>query len=362
MKETLRKEIKCLTQQIAVSGYEWNIAAFLAERAASYVDEEKLLSNGTLVLKLAGKQKGPKVVLSAHMDEVGYVIKGIGENGYLYFGKIGGSSENILPARKVLIQAEKEIIPGVIGARSTHMLSDEELKKMQSVQESFIDVGAVSREQVEGWGIRVGSQVVIESECTELKDKDYLVTRAADCRALCAVLIDCIRRISKEDIPGELYIVFSSMEEVTTQGINAAVHIIEPDYTFVLDTVPAGDVPGMDAKDNAVVLNGGAVLILAQHNPKKGNYAVAHPCLQKVVREIALQKKIKTQEIAFVGAYYSTDACGMINAGAGNAVMTIALPRRYSHSPTEIINLNDCVEIEKLLLELIKRNIDVSML
>lgn len=362
MKEDLRKEIKALTAQIGVSGYEWDIAKYIAKEVEPFADEIELRPNGNLIVTVKGVKEGPKVLYGAHLDEVGYVIKTIGEDGFLYFGKVGGSSENILPGRKVLIKTEKGVIPGVIGTRSTHMLTEEEIKKMQSVKTSYVDICAGSREQAMEWGVMTGCQMVIESPCTEFANTDYVVTKAADCRALCAILVDAIRRLDKQELAGIHYFVFTSMEEVTTAGIKAAVTYLQPDYCYIFDTVPSGDVPDTRDIDNPLKLGGGAAIMLAQHNSRYTNYAIAHPKLLAAARETALENDIKTQEFAFVGAFYSNDGAGAINAGIGNAVLSISLPRRYSHSPTEVICLDDCVAIEKLLLELAKKPLDINML
>lgn len=362
MKEDLRKLITTLTGMIGVSGYEWEVANYIAKELKPYADEIQLRPNGNLIVTVKGEKPGPKVLYGAHMDEVGYVIKSIDEDGFLYFGKVGGSSENILPGRKVLIQTEKELIPGVIGTRSTHMLTEDEAKKMQSVKTSYVDICAESKKQAMEWGVTTGCQMVIESPCTALANPDYMTGKAADCRALCAILTDAVKRIDKSELCGTHYFVFTAMEEVTTAGIKAAVTYLSPDYCYIFDTVPCGDVPDIRPIDNPLKLGGGAALMLAQHNSRYTNYAIAHPKLLAAARQAAKENEIPVQEFAFVGAFYSNDGAGAINAGIGNAVLSIALTRRYSHSPTEVFCLNDCVAIEKLVLALAKKPVDVNML
>ena len=353
MKEILRRTITDMTSRMAVSGYEWELAAYIAIELKDYADMIKITPNGNLIIEVKGKKEGLSVLYGAHLDEVGYIIKSIDADGFLRFGRVGGSTDSVLPGRKVLIKTDKGVVQGVIGTRSTHMLSEEESKKAQTINQSYVDICAQTKEEAESWGIRTGCQMVIDSPCTPMYNDDYLVTKAADCRALCAILIEVIKRIDKTKLKGNHYFVFTAMEEVTTSGLNTVVNEINPDYCYIFDTIPSGDVPDTKECDNPVKLGEGPVIVLVQHNPRFHNYAVAHPALLKMVRNIVAEEGLKVQEFAFTGAFYSTDASGAINSGKGNAVMSISLPRRYSHSPTEIINLNDCCELYELISRLL---------
>ena len=361
MKELLRERITDMTGRIAVSGYEWELAAYIAGELKDYADELRITPNGNLIVTVKGKNPGPDVLYGVHMDEVGYVIKSIDDNGFLYFGKIGGSSDNIIPGRKVIIKTDKGEIPGVIGIRSTHMLSEEEAKRGQSISTSYVDICAKDRKQAMEWGVKSGCQMVIDSACTPMKNTDYIVTKAADCRALCAILFELIRHIDIERLHGNHYFVFTAMEEVTTAALHSVVGVVNPEYCYILDTIPTGDVPDIRDIDNPLKLGEGPVAVLLQHNPRFHNYAVSHPALVRAVNSAAKDIGINIQEFAFTGAFYSTDAAGVINAGSGNAVMSISLPRRYSHSPTEVINLNDCCDMYRLVEKLIYTPVDVEV-
>lgn len=361
MKELLREKIIDLTGRVAVSGYEWSLAAYIADKLKEYADDIKITPNGNLIVTINGSCAGPDVLYGVHLDEVGYVIKSIDDNGFLHFGKIGGSSDNIIPGRKVIIKTEKGDIPGVIGVRSTHMLTEDEAKRMQTVNASYVDICAKDKDEAIEWGVRSGCQMVIDSPCTPMKNSDYLVTKAADCRALCAIIFELIGHINRKELAGRHYFVFTAMEEVTTAALRSVVEIVNPDYCYILDTIPAGDVPDINSTDNPIKLGNGPVAVLLQHNPRFHNYVVSHPALVKTVRNVAADMKMDIQEFAFTGAFYSTDAAGAVNSGKGNAVMTIALPRRYSHSPTEVINLNDCLDVYRLVEKLVYTPVNMEV-
>jgi len=363
MKELLRKRIKEMTGLIGVSGQEWDVARYIKRELIEYVDDIKVLNNGIVIAHIKGEKTGPKIMVTAHMDEVGFMIKSIDSKGFLFFDRLGGATEACIPGRKVLVKGTKGVIPGVIGVRAGHLLTPEERSKPQTVQQSYIDICVSSKAEAEALGICVGSQAVPDSPCTEMHDPDYLITRAADCRALCAVIVETFKKLSKKDISGDIYGVFNILEETSTNAIGAAVNCIKPEYGLYLDTIPCGDVPDCNfEKELPVALKEGPVIIL-QHNSINTNLCVgSHPALIDALREISLAKNIKHQEIALNGAGYATDAVTGISAGEGMAVAVLACPRRYSHSPSEIIHLDDIAATQALVEEFLKNPVDINII
>lgn len=364
MKESLRTRVAELTSIIGVSGHEWDVAKYIYNAIKDDVDSIEQLNNGTIVAIKKGKKPGPRVLVTAHMDEVGYEVKSISAKGYLYFDQIGGATVACLPGRRVLVKGEKGVVPGIVGIRAGHLLTPEQIAKAQTVPQSYVDICVDSREEAEALGIHAGAQIVPESPTTNYgTDGDYICTRAADCRALCAVIIETLKVLKAEDISGEVCAVFNILEETTVKAINAPLNKYPCKYGVFLDTIPCGDVPDVDfEKELPVALKKGPVLLLSQLFMGLGLRAGSHPKLVEALRKAADKTGALHQEFAFNGAGYITDAVGGVYAGEGMGVVTLALPRRYSHSPVELFHMNDICDTQKMVEEFLKNEVDTNML
>lgn len=362
MKEFLRNRIKEMTSIIGLSGQEWDVARYVKKELINHVDDVKVLGNGIVIAHIKGSKPGPRVMVTAHMDEVGYMVKAISPTGFLFFDRLGGATDGCMPGRRVLVKGSKGIVPGIIGVRAGHLLTAEERSKPQTVSQSYIDICVSSKAEAEALGIGVGSQVVPDSPCTEMNNPDYMVTRAADCRALCAVIVETMKKLGNEDIQGDLFGVFTVLEETSTTAIGAAVNSIKPEYGLYLDTIPSGDVPDCDFdKELPVALNKGPVIILHQHSVNTTLSVGSHPALIEALRNAAEKTNTKHQEIAINGAGYATDAISGVSAGEGMAVVALACPRRYSHSPSEVFHLDDVVAAQIIVEEFLRNPVDIDI-
>ena len=333
MKERLRSRVAELTSIIGVSGHEWDVAKYIFDAIKDDVDTIEQLPNGIIVATKKGAHPGPRVMVSAHMDEVGYEVKTVSPQGYLYFDQIGGATIACLPGRRVLVKGEKGVVKGVVGIRAGHLLTPEQIAKAQTVTQSYVDICVGSREEAEALGIHAGAQIVPDSPLESIgPDGDYICTRAADCRALCAVIIETLKELK---YPCE--------------------------YGLFLDTIPCGDVPDVDfGKELPVALKKGPVLLHSQLFMGLGLRAGSHPKLVEAVRNAAEKTGANHQEFAFNGAGYVTDAVGAVLTGM--AVVSLALPRRYSHSPVELFHMNDICDTQKTVEEFLKNEVDLGLL
>ncbi len=362
MKERMRKRIKEMTALIGVSGHEWEVSGYIRAALEGYVDSMWTQPNGNLIAVKKGSQPGPAHVISAHMDEVGYIVRCVDKNGFLYFDKIGYPTEACIPGRRVLVKGEKGVIPGIIGARPAHLLTPQELQTPQSVKKSYIDICVRSREQAHTLGIGPGAQVVIDSPCCEMNDPDYISARAIDCRVLCAIIIEAFRTLDARELHGDVCAVFSVMEEATVSGAISAINELLPQYGLFLDTIPTGDVPdGNTEQELPLGIGQGPAIIVSQQWQAAGKYVAAHPKLLAALRAAAAEANVMHQEFAFNCAAFMTDAASAASAGYGVATATIGVPRRYSHSPVELIHLNDVVGCLKIVKHYLKKEIDLSM-
>ena len=189
-----------------------------------------------------------------------------------------------------------------------------------------------------------------------------MVTRAADCRVLCAIIIETMLELDAEKTHGEVCAVFNVLEESTVAACAAAVNYLKPIYGMFLDTIPCGDVPDCDfAKELPVALDRGPVIVLEQYLTGEHNYVVSNPKLVDAVRNISKEMQIPHQEVMMISARYITDAVTSSYAGDGMATITFACPRRYSHSPTEVFHLEDTVRMQKIVEQFIMSDININM-
>lgn len=355
MKETLLKDIRSLTQLIGVGGSEGEVGRFVKERLEAVCDKVEVSYTGTVMGYIKGDLPGKKVVVTAHTDEIGFMVKNITEDGFVLFEKAGDFSNKLLPARKVWIQTAEKRVPGVIGLRAAHIMTPEEAVKAQTSKQSYIDVGASSREEVESYGIRLGDKIVLQSDFMEMTNPDLICTKALDDRTGCAILLNLMESIDRAELAGELVAVFSILEETTIAGTIAPVNQIQPDYAIVLDTVPCGDVPDVDtAKELPVYMNRGPVLIIAQGDQPNLRYSCINPKLRQRFYDVADTLGMNLQELVISENVYVTEESVMHMAGTGVATATVSIPRRYSHTPIELLNINDAVKTAQLLQQFIK--------
>ena len=278
----------------------------------------------------------------------------LNRDGSQYFGPYG----SVVMQHSVL-----DFIREVVPLRTCKLnLAPEQIAKAQTVTQSYVDICVGSREEAEALGIHAGAQIVPDSPLESIgPDGDYICTRAADCRALCAVIIETLKELKAEDIHGEVVAAFNIIEETTVKGIAAATNKYPCEYGLFLDTIPCGDVPDVDfGKELPVALKKGPVLLHSQLFMGLGLRAGSHPKLVEAVRNAAEKTGANHQEFAFNGAGYVTDAVGAVLTGM--AVVSLALPRRYSHSPVELFHMNDICDTQKTVEEFLKNEVDLGLL
>ena len=352
MKDKIKLLVKELTSINGVSGNEQNVLDYIEIQIQDNVDELKRDNFGNLIAVVKGKGSGKKIMIDAHADEVGFCVKYIKENGFIYFNKIGSASNKVMEGRKIWINQD---IPGVIGIKPGHLMSLEERFEVKEVRDCFVDIGASSREEVEALGIEIGSPIAYQGQYMEMANKDLICSKAVDDRINCAVLIEVLRQIDKKSLQNDFYVVFSVQEETSMKGARIAVSNIEPDIAIAIDTIPSGDTPDVDfEKDLPVKLGSGPVCVLSDGTPNTNDKNFMPAKLKNLIKEAAQKADIKMQTVSLMDNYYLTNSNMLSVGGKGSLSGTIAIPRRYSHSPIELTNINDALDLVKLIKELIK--------
>ncbi|MGZ4862982.1 MAG: M42 family metallopeptidase, partial [Halobacteriota archaeon] len=238
----LRDVLERLSNAHSVSGHEGSSREVLSRELEPYVDEMTIDRFGNLIATKKGT--GPSVMLSAHMDEVGLSAKYIDEHGFVYFLGIGGWFDETLLNQRVTLHGTKGSLPGVIGSKPPHVLTEEERKQSIKMKDMFIDVGATSAEDAEQLGVIVGTPITIDRVFSPLAHS--LVTgKALDDRAGCAMMIEAMKRTKTT---ATVYAVGSAQEEVGLKGAKTASFGLNPDVAIATETNIAGDHPGIEKK------------------------------------------------------------------------------------------------------------------
>jgi putative aminopeptidase FrvX len=309
-----------------------------------YVDEVREDKLGNLITFKKGKKDAPTVMLAAHMDEIGLMIKNIKKKGFLQFTKIGGIDDRILLAQKVIVHTDKGPLNGFIGCKPVHIQSEAEKKKVIEADKMFIDVGAKDKEEAEKMGVQVGDVVSFDTKFARLGN-GVVLGKAFDDRVGCAMMIETVKRLQKVDC--NLYAVGTIQEEVGLRGATIAAFQVAPDVGIVLESTVAGDMPGVGEGEAPAKMGEGPVITVADAG------LIAHPKVLRLLIDSAKENSIPYQlETGIRGA---TDAARIALSREGVPSGIIAVPARYIHSPAAILNIDDVEKAVQLAVEAIRK-------
>lgn len=322
--------IKKLVEAYGPSGFEDKMRELIRPEIEAYADEVTVDAMGNLIALKKGNGDGLKVMVAAHMDEIGVMVTHITEKGFLRFTNIGGV---FLPT---LMGSRVQFEDGTIGV--IHSERQEERNKVHSYDRHYIDVGASSREDCP---VEVGAAAGFVN--TFVAQGDQLIAKSMDDRIGCAVVIETLQRL--EETPHDIYFVFSVQEEVGTRGAQAAANGLQPDVGIAVDITLSGDTP--EGPRMAVDLGSGPAIKV------KDSGMIAHSGLVRLMRQRAEEADIPYQ--LEVLAHGSTDARSMQIAGPGSAAGCVSVPCRYAHTQSETVNAQDVENSVLLLLELLSK-------
>ncbi len=332
-----------LSNACGVAGREDEVRDLMKELLKPNVDEIREDKLGNVIGVKKGKKDATTVMLAAHMDEIGLMVKNITKEGFLQFAKIGGIDDRILIAQKVLVHTEKRSITGIIGSKPPHILKEEEKKKVIEADDLFIDIGAKDKQDAQKMGVRVGDAVSFDIKFTRV-GKDTVVGKAFDDRVGCAALIETMRKLSKVDCT--IYVVGTIQEEVGLRGATIAAFQLYPDVGIALDVTVAGDVPGVKEVEAPAKMRAGPALTVADAG------LITHPKVLRLFIDSAEENKIPYQ--LETGMKGTTDAAKIALTKEGVPSGVISIPTRYIHSPASLLSLKDVENAVKLAVATIK--------
>ncbi len=326
----MTKLLERLSNAQGISGHEDSVREITREAIEGFTDEIRVDNMGNLIAVRNGGK--PSVMIAAHMDEIGLVVKHIDEKGFINFVKFGGWFDQTLLNNRVVIHSPHGNFYGVIGSKAPHVMSSEDKKKVVEAKNMFIDIGATSRKEVEKLGIRPGTPVTLDREFRELQGS-RVTGKAMDNRAGVVMMVEALRR-TKTD--ATVYAVGTVQEEVGLKGARTSAFGLNPDVAVVSETAIPGDHPGMKEKDSSVKLGKGPVLTVTDAS---GRGLIAPPSIMRWLENIAKERGIPYQLDVSSGG--TTDATAIHLTRAGIPCGVISVPTRYMHSGVEVIDTND---------------------
>lgn len=325
-----------------ISGRENKVRDYIAEKISKNIGEGDSISvdpmGNLLVFKKGKKEPANKVMLSAHMDEVGFIITYICDNGFLRFTNVGGVDSKVVCGRMVAV-GEKGVC-GIVGQKAMHLCEGDEGTACKEISSLYIDIGAADKAEAEKF-VSIGDSVHFKSDYVQF-GKNKIKAKAIDDRFGCAVMMKMLESVPEYDT----WFAFLVQEEVGCRGAGPAVFTIRPDYAIVLEATTASDVAFVGDEDSVCIQGKGAVVSFMDRS------TVYNPELFKGAFEIAKKKNINIQAKTTVAG--GNDAGAIHKACSGVYTLAVSLPCRYIHSGTCVADTDDmtsCYELAVALSE-----------
>ena len=335
--------LKKLAEAHGISGREGEIRAIVEAELKQYVDEIKTDRLGNLIATKLGKK--PSVMIAAHLDEIGLMVKHIEDEGFIRFSTIGGWFDQTLLNQRVILHTDSGVVYGVVGSKPPHKMKQEERGKMIKCEDMFIDAGVRNKEEAAQMGIAIGTPVTIDRHFVELKN-DIVTCKAFDNRAGVAIMIEALKRVNTEF---EVYAVGTVQEEVGLKGARTAAFGLEPDLAIATDVEIAGGHPGIEKKDTTIEIGKGPVITVSDAS---GRGIITPPSVLKWLKGTAARHNIVYQLSVSEGGM--TDAAMIHLTRSGIPTGIIGVPTRYIHSPVELISVNDADKCADLIARAIE--------
>ncbi len=343
MKDSDRKFLEDLIEAVSPSGFEEEAVELWKAQVADAADKVEVDVHGNCIAAL-NAEGSPRVMLAGHIDEIGFMVKYIDENGYIYFSSVGGVDPQVVPGQRVKIKTDDGYINGVIGRKPIHLLEDEEKKKAPKIEDLWIDTGCEDAEAAKQ-RISIGDAVVFDVGLTPLDSK--LVTgRGFDDRVGAFVAARVLNELAGKKLAAALYSVATVQEEIGLRGAKTSAYGIAPDVGIAVDVTFASDFPTMDKKKSGDVKVGGGPVIARGPN--------ITPRIFKGLVEIAESAELSYQ-IQSISRATGTDANVIQTTRAGVATGLLSIPLRYMHTPVEVVSTEDLENTVLLLQKFIGR-------
>ncbi|WP_050616089.1 M42 family metallopeptidase [Bacillus testis] len=335
---------KTLTELPGASGFEHEVRKFMRSQLEKYSDEIVQDGLGSIFGVKVGDPKGPTVMVGGHMDEVGFMVTGITENGLLRFQTLGGWWSQVLLAQRVQIITDQGPVIGVIASIPPHLLDEAQQSKPMDIKNMLIDIGADDAEDAKAIGIKPGQQIVPICPFTPMANKKKILAKAWDNRIGCGLAIELMKNVQNENLPNILYAGATVQEEVGLRGAQTAANMIKPDIFYSLDASPANDMTG--SKDVFGKMGQGTLLRIYDRS------MVTHRGMREFLLDTAESNHIPYQYFVSPGG---TDAGRVHISNEGVPSAFVGVCSRYIHTHASIISVDDYEAAKALLIALVKK-------
>jgi putative aminopeptidase len=353
MMDQLRQDLIDLMLIPGLSGHETRVAAAIRAKLAAHGIATTTDRLGNVCARFEGNRSAHKVMVFAHMDQLGFVVRKIDADGLIRVERLGGVSERAMAAQAVLVCGAKGDVPGIVMNKAHHATGPDEKYRVVTAPEIRIDTGHGSKQAVEDAGIRIGTPVVYAPRVIPLAG-DRLAGTAVDDRAGCAALLELARHLATPGRIGPTVdLVWTVQEEFNLRGAVVAAQTLQPDIAIQIDLMLATDTPDMADRGDMVLGGGPGISLYSFHGRGTLNGVIPHPSLVALFEDTAGALGIPLQRSAQVGVL--TDLSYVQTVGQGVASIDVGFPMRHSHSATESLDLRDLSQLVDLLAGAIRR-------
>ena len=320
--------LKQICEIAGAPGFEDRIRDLVIKEIKPLVDSITVDNMGNVIALKKGKSR-KKVMIAAHLDEIGFMVTHIDDNGFLRFHPLGGFDPKTLTSQRVIIHGKKDVI-GVMGAKPIHVMTAEERNKVPQITDYFIDLG-LSKKEVEKY-ISIGDPITRDRELIEMGD--CVNCKSLDNRVSVFILIETLKKVKKSNLPFDVYAAFTVQEEVGIRGAQVATMQIQPDFGICLDTTIAFDVPGAQPHEKITELGKGVAIKIMDSR------TICDKRMVRFMKKTADKHKITWQPEVLTGGGTDTSALQQMTPG-GSIAGALSIPTRHIHQVIEMCHKKD---------------------
>ncbi|MBK9168240.1 MAG: M42 family metallopeptidase [Bryobacterales bacterium] len=337
-----------LTNAFGPTGYEGPVRQVMRREMAPLVDRLETDGLGSLIAIREGPANAPKVMLAAHMDELGMIVRYITPDGFIKFQTLGGWLDGALINQRYIVQTRKGPVLAVSGLKTPHVMTGDERSRLRGRDSIFLDVGATSKQDAEDrLGIRPGDPIAPDSKFVVMAGGKRYLAKAWDDRVGLGVIVEAMRKLKGVPLPCSVYAVATVQEEVGLRGAHTATYQVRPDIGISLESGVAGDYPGISPDEAQERLGYGPGIFLHDSS------MLPNLKLRDFFAQAASDKGIPLQYNVLSG--YGEDGAEMQRRFAGIPAINFTVPTRYLHNHNGIIQRDDFDRAVELLVEVLKR-------